>query len=197
MARPATPALTRAAVIEAARAALEKTGVESLSFRQVARDLGVTAPALYAYVEDKQELLEAVATAHFEDLVARFEAVRVDLPALDRIRLLSRAYVDHALASPALFRLMFRFPPRPTGGADAFPPATRAFEVAASATDEAIETGVFAAQDPLLANLAMWAALHGVAEVLLMGFAPDEETADRLVDAVIETMLAGQIHPLG
>jgi AcrR family transcriptional regulator len=183
-------------VVDAARTLLEKEGADEVSFRAVARHLGVTAPALYAYVASKEELLAAVATEHFELLVQRFQAVDAGLPPLERIRRLSRAYVEHALDSPALFRLMFRYPPRPTAGVDAFPPATRAFEVAAAATDAAVAAGDLRVADPLLANMAMWAAVHGVAEVLLLGFAPDREAADQLVDAVIETMLAGQVDPL-
>ncbi len=187
-----SPGLSRAAVVAAARELLEEGDADDLSFRGVARRLGVTAPALYAYVEDKQELLAAVATEHFEVLAARFLAVDAADP-LDRIRLLGRAYVDHALASPALFRLMFRYPPRPTAGLDAFPPATRAFEMAAAATEEAVAAGQLRVADPFLANLAMWAAVHGAAEVLLLGFGADEAIAEVLVDEVIETMLAGQI----
>ena len=189
------PALSRDAVIAAARAMLEETDADDLSFRGVARRLGVTAPALYAYVEDKQELLAAVATDHFEALVTRFQAVDAEDP-LDRIRLLCRAYVDHALASPALFRLLFRYPPTPTQGVDAFPPATRAFEVAAEATEQAVASGRLKVKDPLLANLAMWAAMHGVAEVLLLGFGAGDGSIDALFDEVVDTMLAGQITPL-
>jgi AcrR family transcriptional regulator len=191
-----TPALTRAAIVAAAKTLLEKEGADEVSFRGVARHLGVTAPALYAYVESKEELLAEVASEHFEALVARFSAVDPELAPLERIRRLSRAYVDHALANPALFRLMFRFPPRPTAGLDAFPPATRAFELAGRATEDAIAAGDLAVTDPVMANLTMWAAVHGVAEVLLLGFSPDPQAADELVDAVIDTMLAGQVHPL-
>lgn len=186
-----TVALTRELVLDAARARLEKGGADELSLRGVARDLGVTAPALYAYVEDKQELLAAVAAEHFSRLVARFEAVEATDP-LDRIRALSRAYVDHALASPALFRLMFRYPPAPTAGVDAFPPATRAFDEAARATGAAVEAGQLAVDDVDLAAMTMWAAVHGVAEVLLMGFGFDEQAKEALVGSVIETVLAGQ-----
>lgn len=195
MAQAASPTLSRALVVDTARTLLEESDAEHLSFRAVARRLGVTAPALYAYVDDKQDLLAAVATEHFEALVTRFLEVDEADP-LVRIRRLSRAYVDHALSNPALFRLMFRYPPRPTQGVDAFPPATRAFEVAAAATDEAVAAGVLRVTDPLLANLAMWAAVHGVAEVLLLGFAADDGLADSLIDEVIETMLAGQVRPL-
>lgn len=188
-------ALTRELVVRTARAHLEREGVDRFSLRAVARDLGVTAPALYAYVDDKRELVAAVATGHFERLVERFESITVTEP-LDRIRAVSRAYVDHALESPALFRLMFSYPPSPIDGVDAFPPSTRAFEVASEATADAIAQGLLAVTDVTLACMTMWAAVHGVAEVLLMGFGFDPDAADRLVDATIETVLAGQVHPL-
>jgi hypothetical protein len=103
--------------------------------------------------------------------------------------------VDHALASPALFRLMFRYPPAPTAGLDAFPPATRAFDEAARATAAAVAAGQLAVENADLAAMTMWAAVHGVAEVLLMGFGFDERAQDELVGSVIETVLAGQQAP--
>ena len=183
--------LTREVIVAAARESLEKGGIDNLSLRAVARDLGVTAPALYGYVRNRYDLLAAIATDHFAALVARFEAVEATTP-VDRIRGLSRAYVDHALAAPALFPLLFRYPPRPVPGVDVFPPAARAFTVAASATGEAIAAGDLAALDPDLASMTMWAAVHGVAEILLLGFSTDQDDADRLIDSVIETVLAGQ-----
>lgn len=187
--------LTRELVIASAQQMLESEGVEQLSLRGLARHLGVTAPALYAYVDDKYDLLAAVAAEHFEGLVARFDEIDEDDP-VERIRALSHAYVDHALASPALFHLMFRYPPTPVAGADAFPPATRAFEAAASATAAAIESGQLAATDPGLASMTMWMSIHGAAEVLLLGFSDDPETSALLVDSVIDTILAGQMRSL-
>ena len=186
--------LTRDLVIRTARGQLKKEGAEQLSLRGVARALGVTAPALYAYVDDKHELLAAVAADHFERLIERFALIDAPDP-LERIRALSRAYVDHAVASPALFRLMFRYPPSPTSELAAFPPATEAFEVAAAATAAAIASGQLAVDDASMASMVMWVAIHGVAEVLLMGFGFDKDWEDRLVESVIETVLAGQSRP--
>lgn len=189
-------ALTRELVVRTARAQLEAGGgVEQLSLRAVARELGVTAPALYAYVQDKRELLAAVAAAHFERLVERFEAIDEPDP-LDRIRAVSRAYVAHAVASPALFPLLFRYPPAPIPESDAFPPATRAFEVALEATAAAVDQGLLAVTDVNLAAMTMWAGVHGVAEIVLMGFGLDETGTEALLGSVIETVLAGQITPL-
>ena len=186
--------LTRALVVATARATIASEGVDALTLRGLARQLDVTAPALYAYVTSRHDLVAAVATDYFDELVARFEAVDAVDP-LDRIRALSRAYVAHAVAAPPLFHLLFRYPPEvgvPVDGVAAFSPATRAFELAAAATEAAAAAGLLEAPDPLLASLTMWAAVHGVAEVLLLGFAFDQATADALVSSVIETLLAGQ-----
>lgn len=187
--------LSRELVVSTARAQLERDEASQLSLRAVARELGVTAPALYAYVEDKGELLAAVAAEHFERLVERFESITEPDP-LERIRAVSRAYVEHALESPGLFRLMFRYPPSPTTEVDAFPPATRAFEVASEATADAVAQGMFAVDDVAMACMTMWAAMHGVAEVLLMGFGFDDDAAERLVSATIDTVIAGHVTPL-
>src|SRR4051794_4838345 len=153
-------------VVDAARTLLRIHGADDLSLRAVARHLGVSAPALYWYVESKDELLGAVATEQFEALVHRFDEIDATLPPIQRMRRLSRAYVEHALDDPALFRLMFRYPFRPTASVDAFPPAARAFDHAARAAEEAIAAGDLTG-DASQVNLAMWAAVHGVAEVLL------------------------------
>jgi hypothetical protein len=90
---------------------------------------------------------------------------------------------------------MFRYPPAlgvPVDGVEAFAPATRAFEVAAAATEDARLAGQLDVDDTLTACLTMWAAVHGVAEVLLLGFAFDEAAAGSLIDSVIETVLVGQ-----
>jgi len=186
-----TVALSREVIVEAGLRRLDEGGPEELSLRAVARDLGVTAPALYAYVADREDLLAAIATSHFETLVARFETIDATDP-LDQVRAVSRMYIDHALASPALFRLMFRYPFRQATGRDAFPPSTRAFEVAQAATAAAAAAGQIEVDDVDLAAMTMWIAVHGVAEVLLMGFDFDPATVETLVTSVIETVLTGQ-----
>jgi AcrR family transcriptional regulator len=183
--------LSRDLVLATARGHLERDGADRLSLRAVARELGVTAPALYLYVESKQELIAAVAEEHFGLLVERFEAVDEPDP-LDRIRGFSRAYVEHARSSPALFQLLFRYPPTALADADAFPPATRAFELANAATADAIEQGLLAPGDPTEVGTVMWCAVHGVAEATLMGFVTDDASVDDLVDRVVDTVLAGQ-----
>jgi AcrR family transcriptional regulator len=53
--RPAR--LSRAAVTDAARAIVERDGIEALTMRRVARELGSSPMAIYRHVRDKDELL--------------------------------------------------------------------------------------------------------------------------------------------
>ncbi len=187
------PPLSRAAIVAATREIVVKAGVDSVSLRRVAAALGVTAPALYAHVSHKRDLLQAVAEAEFEALIKRFEAVSDPEP-LDRMRSYSRAYIDHARANPELFRVMFLFQPQlsvatPTGSE--LPAATKAFAMPATAVTEAIEAGLITRTDPVLTSLTTWSVVHGAAAVLQLGFAFDQRTEDALVESVIEMMIAG------
>ena len=169
-------------------------GLEALSLRRLAARLGVTAPALYAHVRDKQDLLRTLAEGEFEALVARFDAVS-DPDPIARIKGHGRAYVAHARENPELFRVMFLFPPDlspsslPAGVE--LPGATKAFEAAAGAVEEAIAAGSIAADDALLVALTLWSGSHGVATVLQLGFGLPRELEDAMIDEVTDRLLAG------
>jgi AcrR family transcriptional regulator len=58
--RGARPPLDREVIVDAALRIVDDEGVDALSFRRLADDLGVTAMSLYWHVTDKAELLELV-----------------------------------------------------------------------------------------------------------------------------------------
>jgi len=65
-ARPA--ALSTAAIVEAATRITEAEGFEAVSMRRLADEFGVTAMALYGYVETKHRLLELIADQYLTEL---------------------------------------------------------------------------------------------------------------------------------
>ena len=192
-ATPTRVTLTREAVIEATRALIVAESLDAVSLRRVAAALGVTAPALYAYVTDKRDLLRGVAERELRGLIGHFEAID-DPDPIQRIRQFSHVYIDFALANPELFKTIFLFPPdlaigAPTG--EELPMATQAFEVPLQAIAEAIESGVFRPADPIMAGLTLWTATHGCADVLLMGFEFDQPGRDAVITSVLDTVIAG------
>ncbi|SOD89786.1 TetR/AcrR family transcriptional regulator [Streptomyces sp. Ag109_G2-15] len=63
---PARAPLSRERVVEAAFTVLDRQGLDGLSMRQVAAELGVTVSALYAHVSSKDDLLELMYTRLFD-----------------------------------------------------------------------------------------------------------------------------------
>ncbi|MEU9107068.1 TetR/AcrR family transcriptional regulator [Streptomyces xanthophaeus] len=61
MARPRKPLLSRALIVEAARALVDAEGLEAVSTRRLAAALGVSGPSLYNHFRTKDEILDAVA----------------------------------------------------------------------------------------------------------------------------------------
>jgi len=190
--RPRRPALDRPAIIAAARAAIAEEGLDAFSLRRLAAQLGVTAPALYAYVRGKDELTRAVAEEEFARFMRRLDSVEHGEP-LERIRADCRAYVDHARQNPELFKLMFRFRPviteEPRG--DEFAAATRSFQRGSAAVQDAIDAGLFKSDDALTTSLTIWTAIHGLVSLILAGaqFSPEQE--EKLFDSVVDTVLSG------
>jgi AcrR family transcriptional regulator len=92
--------LTRERVVEAAQALVHAAGVDSLSMRQLAGELGVTATALYYHVGSKDALLDEVFCAlmktadrepgalpwdvALEDLLVRLQYLAAGYPGIQR-----------------------------------------------------------------------------------------------------------------
>ena len=56
MVRPRTPLLSRDRIVEVAMAVIDAEGLEALSTRRLARELGVQAPSLYNHFATKEEI---------------------------------------------------------------------------------------------------------------------------------------------
>ena len=62
--------LDRTTVVRAALRLLDRAGIDGLTVRELARELGVRAPALYWHFKNKEELLDEMSTTVFRDAVS-------------------------------------------------------------------------------------------------------------------------------
>src|SRR3954462_12196654 len=95
---------------ETARRVLVDQGVDGLALRAVAREMGMTAPALYRYFSSREDLVENVVADLYDELVAVLGAARDDVrPATAPIQLLacSRAFRHWAITHHPEFGLLF------------------------------------------------------------------------------------------
>ncbi|MEU2157908.1 TetR/AcrR family transcriptional regulator C-terminal domain-containing protein [Streptomyces sp. NPDC019396] len=63
MARPRKPLLSRDRIVGVASALVDAEGLDAVSTRRLAAELGVSGPSLYNHFRNKDEILEAVADA--------------------------------------------------------------------------------------------------------------------------------------
>jgi AcrR family transcriptional regulator len=98
---------------DAARRLLVTGGPTAISLRATARDVGLTAPALYRYFDSLDALVLAIVTDLFEELRCAVQDVATDHAGdepLVRVGHMARGFRRWALAHPAEFALMFGSP---------------------------------------------------------------------------------------
>src|SRR5436853_3817132 len=99
----------RTALLEQAERSVREHGVERLSLRELAREVGVSHGAPRRHFPDRQALLDALAEAGFDRLGAELNAA-IDCAGEDfeaRLRATAAAYVRFATRDAALLELMF------------------------------------------------------------------------------------------
>jgi TetR/AcrR family tetracycline transcriptional repressor len=105
------PALTRQKVVGAALRLLDEVGLDGLSTRRLAAELGVKSPALYWHFRGKQELLDEMAATLLLD--AGMGGPRADEPWRDWLTRRAQAYRRTLLAHRDGARLMIGADPGP------------------------------------------------------------------------------------
>ncbi|HTE73518.1 MAG TPA: TetR/AcrR family transcriptional regulator [Actinomycetes bacterium] len=114
-----TPALSRrdrvrAATVteikDTARRILVAEGSDGLSLRAIAREMGMTAPALYRYFDSHEALVGALCLDLLDELTGRLEAARDSEPVerpVERLMAACREFRRWSLAHPREFQLTF------------------------------------------------------------------------------------------
>lgn len=147
----------RNGLLEAARSILEEESLAALTLRAVARKAGVSHAAPYRHFPNHEALLVELSIEGFDELREQItEAAKAPGTESDKIATIGAAYMRFIAARPALARLMFggQLPNR-----DQFP----ALGLKADAIGEEIGQAL---HDQAL-GLAVWAAMHGLAMLVL------------------------------
>ena len=187
--------------VELARAG----GPEAVVLREVTRRVGVSPTAAYRHFAALPDLLGAVANAALGALARAMEAELAmtapsgDVAADAQVRLLAvgRGYVNFALAEPGLFACAF-YRPRDDIGSEGDPGETGlpAAELLQQALDALSAAGLLADADRAAAVTTAWAAVHGLAGLLLgpLGGVP-RAARGPIIEGTLALVLRGLITP--
>ena len=175
-------------LLDTAETQLTETGIEELSLRALARRIGVSQTAPYRHFRDKNELLAALATRGYRQLLSELEAAAEaagDDPRA-RMRAFAGSYVNYAIGHPELFKLMF--------GPTLQPQASRdTYELVRSIMRDGIERGLFRVEDDHYLANAGWSGIHGLATLKVDTPQLFERHVDleRQIDLDVRIFLAG------
>jgi AcrR family transcriptional regulator len=96
-----------------ARQQMAEHGTAGLSLRGIAREMGITAPAIYNYFPRLEDLITTLIVDAFSSLADAMEAAEAatdsDCP-YDNIMALCLAYREWAIANPTVFQLIYGNP---------------------------------------------------------------------------------------
>jgi len=183
----------RAALIKAGLRAIADAGPDGFTLRDVARRVGVSAPAVYRHFRDKEDLLVAIAAECNERLGAMMVEAVANAPAdpLERFRATGIAYVRFAVAHPEHFRalsvpgLLERTPPEQRASEEQWHASER------RALEDAQAAGLIAPLplDELL--LSAHALMHGLAHTIIEGRLGDVDDARATELAIAVTRAIG------
>lgn len=158
---------------------LGERDAESLSLRELARGVGVSATSVYRHFPDKDALMTALAVEGLAQLGAAQRAASDAVGGGEAgFKETGRAYVRFALANPALFRLIFATPAVAPCRLDSPASSEANTLLQANAAAEAARQGGEAQVHAVQA----WALVHGLAMLMLDGQIPVDES---LIDKVV------------
>jgi len=187
-----------AEVVATARRNLADGGPSSVSWRGIAREVGVNPATLYTYFDSLDDLFTAVIVESFGRLgaaVGRAAEGATDLEPVERVMACARAYRSWAIQHPAEFNLIFtdRIPgyvPPPAGPTveaqvGIFGPFIAALDDMAGAGDPVQDMPGLSAE-----RVALWAVMHGFVMLEINHHLPFVDDPDHLFDVGLLRSLA-------
>lgn len=155
-------------------------GLDGFSMRKLAKQVGVTAPALYRHFESREHVITDVVREAYREFTAALYRALEGRTALERFFKAGDGYLDFALKHPRWYELLFISPEQL--GMDELPEdledqgcAVHQFWV--DRVRECMDAGILIEGDPVKASLTMWAHAHGMITLYHHGhFRMDEET---------------------
>jgi AcrR family transcriptional regulator len=175
-------ATRRQLIVSAARRIAEAEGWDAVTTRRLSAEIEYSQPVLYKHFSSMEAIAQGVAVDGFRELAESVSKASVSKAGEgatepeDVLRRIAHAYIDFALANPAVYDAMFtRSTTLHFAAADTPPELSAAFAGLRDAV-----TAVAGTADADTATETLWAALHGLATLGRSGRLRGGHDSDRV-----------------
>lgn len=181
-------------IYERALRILEREGAQAVTMRRVAREVGITAMAIYHHFPSRESMLRAVVDTEFERLVERFARPHKTRRFEAEMIHAMDGYIDYALSHPRIFDYVFS---ASRAEARRFPEDFRArrsptLNIIADLADSWMKRGKLKRDDIWEISMELWAHAHGYLGLWRAGrFNLSEEEFRKLVHRSLRRLLYG------
>jgi AcrR family transcriptional regulator len=182
----------RAALIVAAREALETMPPEAITLKSLAARLGVSQPAPYRHFGSREALLTAVAADGFERFRAQLAKAGAKAPDGKKFEACCLAYLAFGRANMGVYRLMFASRLVPTSGDG---PLGQAAAAAFNFLVEGLAHRIL--PDRVHATAVwVWSTLHGLVMLEAEGLVKDRASSAEVIRQMAGVFQRGEPPPL-
>jgi AcrR family transcriptional regulator len=185
-------ARSRAEVCRVAEGLFASHGVEGVTMRQIAAELGWSSTTAYRYFKSKEEILAAVRAAAFNrfcDVIE--EATRSSTDPRTSARTVGQAYIGFALKNSDAYRMMFDVSQADvTGNAELTEALARAHRTMIAYVTPLIAAGILKGEAKALGHM-MWAAAHGLVMLRLSGIVSGDAALRKLHEQTMSALARG------
>lgn len=184
----------RPALLLAASRIIRESGVDALSLRHLADQVGVSRTALYHHFEGKNALLCAIAEIGFTEQDSKVRAILDECDARDGVALFDgwvRAYIRFADENPETYDLMYgkEIWKRGEPTASLRQKSKASFRLWVDLVEKMQRLGVLpGSHSPLKTAQACWATLHGLARLLIDGVYVGRNDLEEIAATAVELL---------
>lgn len=196
MTSPATAeaqrSVSRGTILDKASQILSEDGVHALSMRRLSQAVGASTIVLYTHFSDKQDILNELYLEGFARLQAELDAVPAEEAPLEYVAALGRAYRRSAIANPTYYQIMFSdcvkgFRPAPAS----VERSRECFRTLHTGVERCAAAGLIPAASTTRTAQVLWATLHGLVSLELLGYAGGPAEGEARLEDAIQVLQAG------
>jgi len=180
-------------IIEVAARHCRELGLQKMSLRGVAKEIGISAPSLYEYFKNKDALIDTLRDLERTRLaVALTETLDPSKTVKNRLFDMAKAYIEFALKQPDSFQLLFSLPTN-RASLDSDPEAGSPYLPLVNTCKEAIKSKEVAPyiREPEMLAFQLWSLMHGIASLRIYMLRDTSFEMEPLIDGAINQTLDG------